>query len=193
MMHIYDQRPWLRRAIFLGGNFLAALLIVMGVVTPLRSLFADRDGQIVHQHEALARWQAIAAQEAIVRAAADQVAVNQNEFLVGKNEGAIQADAQARLKGMIEKAGARLRSIRGLQPQIDRQVRYVGSRVELFGTLQTVQRAIYAIESAKPYLFVTGAVLRLAPALGQVNPAQEPLIEAQLDVFGVMVAEASGR
>ena len=47
-----------------------------------------------------------------------------------------------------------------------------------------------AIEIARPYLFVSGGILRLSPQAGPAGMPQEPLIEAQLDIFGVTRIEA---
>jgi hypothetical protein len=94
---------------------------------------------------------------------------------------------------MVEAAGGKLRSIRTLQAQTDEQTKYIGSRIELFGPLQAIHRAIHAIESAKPYLFVRGAVIKPSPPMGQIGIPQEPVIEAQLDVFGARRVEAGER
>jgi hypothetical protein len=56
---------------------------------------------------------------------------------------------------MVESAGAKLRSVRALQPRTDGQMRYTGSHVEPFGPIAAVHQAVHAIESAKPYPFVT--------------------------------------
>ena len=57
--------------------------------------------------------------------------------------------------------------------------------------MPAIQRAIHAVEAAKPHLFVTGAVLK--PVLSTGKPAEEPIVEAQLDIFGATRIEASGR
>jgi hypothetical protein len=62
----------------------------------------------------------------------------------------------------------------------------VGSRVELQGSIPAVHRAIAAIEGIKPYLFVRAALLKPAPIAGRPDLPQEPLIDAELDVFGAL-------
>jgi hypothetical protein len=103
------------------------------------------------------------------------------------------ADLQTRLKSTIEQGGARLRSVRVLPGQTIDQVRYIGSRIEIYGSLPAIHRAIHAVEAAKPHLFIGGAVLKPAPPAGKPGVAEEPIIEAQLDVFGATRIEASGR
>lgn len=124
----------------------------------------------------------LAAQETATK----QAPPNTGEYLAGANEGVINADLQTRLKGMVEPVGARLRSVRTLPPQTSEQVRYVGSRIEIFGPLPAIHRAVVAIEASKPYLFVRGAVIKPAPPGGRQDVPQEPIIEPQLDVFGAV-------
>jgi len=175
--------------IFIAGNFAVGLLVTFACILPVRDLLANRDEEIAQQRMMLARFKAVAAREAAVQSAAKETAADQGEFLVGKNDGVISADLQTRLKGMVEAAGAKLRSVRNLPSQTDAQARYIGSRIELFGPLAAVHRSIHAIESAKPYLFVKVAAIKLAPPIGQVGVPQEPLIEAQLDIFGALRIE----
>jgi hypothetical protein len=47
-------------------------------------------------------------------------------------------------------------------------------------------RAIHAIEADRPYLFIKGAVIKPAAPAGKPDPTQEPILEAQLDVVGVV-------
>jgi general secretion pathway protein M len=192
MIGRWQERVWLRRLAFIGANIAVVVLITGLFVLPVRTFFDARDAQIIEQRETLARLQAIVAQESVVRAMANQP-VGQGEFLAGKNEGVINADLQTRLKGMVEAAGARLRSVRALQSQPDEHDRHIGSRIELSGNLQAIHRVIHAIESAKPYLFVGGAAIRPAPPTGPKDLPQEPTLEAQFDVFGIVRADGRER
>jgi hypothetical protein len=175
--------------LFLLGNLAAGLAIVFACVLPIRELLADGDREVRQLRTTLSRLQAVAAREGSVRSAAKATPVGEAEFLAGKADGAIGAELQTRLKGMVEAAGARLRSIRNLPPKPEGHTRYIGSHVEAFGSIAAIQRAIHAIESARPYLFVAGATLRHAPPAGPAGASQEPVIEAQLDVVGVMRIE----
>ena len=186
----WPPSPWLRRLLFLGGNLAIGLVVTFACILPVRELLADRDQEIIEQRMMLARFRAVAAQETVVEAAAKDAASDQGEFLLGKNEGVIGADLQTRLKGMVETAGAKLRSVRTLPAETHGQTKYMGSRIEVYGPLAAIHRTIYAIESAKPYLFVRSAAIRPAPPIGQVGIPLEPLLEAQLDIFGAVRIEA---
>lgn len=187
----WQQKTWLRRAAFIAGNLAAGAVLAFAGVLPVGDYLAERDQQITEQRATLARFRAIAGQEAAVQSAAGGIAADRGEFLAGKSEGVISADLQTRLKRMAEASGAKLRSVRGLPARDNEQTKHIGSRVELFGSLAAIHRAIHAIESTKPYLFITGAAIRLSPPIGQTGPAQEPIIEAQLDVFAAVRIEAA--
>jgi general secretion pathway protein M len=194
MIDTWLETRWLRGLLFAFGNLVAALALVTGFVLPIRDGFAERDEAIATQRATLMRLQAIAAQERIVQTAAKaNSAVEAGDFLPGKNEGVVNADLQTRLKGMIEQVGARQRSVRVLPGVTVDQVRYVGSRIEIHGSLPAIQRAVHAIEGVKPHLFVTGAVLKSVPATARPGIVEEPVLEAQLDVFGAIRSEASSR
>jgi general secretion pathway protein M len=187
----WRERPWLRRAAFVGGNVAAVLAVVGFLVMPVQAFFAECDAKIVNQRTLLARFAAVAAQQTRVEAAAREAdaQVETGEFLVGTNEGVIVADLQTRLKGMAEAAGARLRSVQSLPPKTRDEVRYVGARLDISGPLAAVQRTLHAVEAGTPYLFVDAAVVRVAPPTNAQVPnatPQEPLIDAQLDVFGAV-------
>jgi hypothetical protein len=179
--------------LFVGVNAVAALAMAIIVIEPIRHALNSRDAEIARQRELLARFEAIAAQEATVAAAAKQAPRGTGEFLTGSNEGVINADLQTRLKALIEPAGAKMRALRILPSQTVEQLRYVGSRVEIYGSLPAVHRAIAAIETAKPFLFVRGAVLKPAPSLSNAGSPQEPVIDAQLDVLGGLQVSGSAR
>lgn len=189
---LWRERPWLRRSAFIGGNVAAALAVVGFLVVPVQAFFAERDTQIATQRTLLARFAAVAGQQTRVEATAREAdaQVENGEFLVGTNEGVIVADLQTRLKTIAEGGGARLRSVQSLPPKTRDEVRYVGARLDISGPLAAIQRTLHAVEAGTPYLFVDAAVVRVAPptnAPGLANAtAQEPMIDAQLDVFGAV-------
>ena len=90
---------------------------------------------------------------------------------------------------MAEGAGAHIRSVQGLPAKSTGQIRYIGARIDLYGALGAIHRTIYAVESGKPYLFVTNASIRLSPSINAQTAQTEPVIDAQLEVFGAMRME----
>jgi general secretion pathway protein M len=188
----WRERPWLRRAAFGAGNLAAALAVAGFLVMPVQAFFAERDANIANQRTLLARFASIAAQQTRVEAVAREAdaQVEHGEFLAGSNEGVIVADLQTRLKSIAEAAGARLRSVQSLPPKTRDEVRYVGARLDVYGPLAAIQRTLHAVEAGAPFLFVDAAAVRVAPPINtQVLPSaapQEPVIDAQFDVFGAV-------
>jgi general secretion pathway protein M len=191
MTQRWQKSRWVRGLAFVVANAAVGLVVAIVLVMPIRDGLARRDIQIAEQRTMLTRFRTLAAQEPAVEAAGKQVLTETGEYLGGNNEGVINADLQTRLKGMVEPAGARLRSVRTLPPQTAEQVRYIGSRIEIYGPLPAIHRAVAAIEASKPYLFVRGVVIKPAPPAGRHDIPQEPVIEAQLDVFGAVRSAGS--
>jgi general secretion pathway protein M len=184
---------WVRRVLFVGVNGAAVFVVALLVIGPVREVLDGRDAQIAEQRSMLARFMAVASQEATVEAAAKQAPADNGEYLTGSNDGVVNADLQTRLKALVETAGAHLRTVSALPPQTVEQLRYIGSRMDLFGSLPSIHRTVAAIENARPFLFVRGAVIKPAPPTGPANASQEPVIDAQLDVFGALRNSVSGR
>jgi hypothetical protein len=142
----------------------------------------------------IARLNAIAAHAANVASIASDTGAQMRgaEFLTGTNENAISADLQTRLKAITEAAGARSRAVQALPIETDDRIRYSGSRIEIVGPLQSIHRAVYGIESAKPYLFITGATIKVMPPTSGQGSSEEPAIQAQLDIFGAIQIDGRG-
>jgi hypothetical protein len=188
MMSLVRNNRWLRRALFVLVNLTFCAVVVGSTVMPISALFADRESSIVEGRKTLARLTAIAAQEAHVKSidADTGLQMQRGEFLTGPNENVINADLQTRLKTIVETAGARSRAMQSLPPKSSGQIRYSGSRIEIYGPLQSIHRAVHTVEDARPYLFIAGAVLKMLPSSGRLDVPEEPVIQAQLDIFGAM-------
>ncbi|HEY7300024.1 MAG TPA: type II secretion system protein GspM [Xanthobacteraceae bacterium] len=191
-MHQVQWRgtPWLRPVVFVIANGALVLLILGIVVIPISDFFSARDRQIAEQMSFLARLNAIAAKEPSVQEVAKQTEAQfkRGEFLIGPNEGAINADLQTRVKMMAERTGARLRSVQALPSKTMDQIKFAGARLEIQGPLGAIHQTIYAIESGTPYLFITAAVLKQSPPVNR-NGNEEPIIEARLEVFAAVEVE----
>jgi hypothetical protein len=189
MMHNWHDDVRLRAAAFIFLNIAAGLASYALLVGPIYDLFVSRETYIVDQYALLARLTSIAAQEPKVQAIVRETSVQLKggEFLVGPDEGVINADLQTRLKGMAGSTGARLRSIQALPPKVKDRIKYVGSRLEIIGALKALQRVIYGVESGTPYLFITAADIRPSPPTQ--NSPEEPTIEARLDIYGAVQVE----
>jgi hypothetical protein len=189
-MKRWRERPIIARVFFLSANLAACLMIWVCIVMPTSAFFTERNARIAEQRALLVRLTSVAIQEGAVQSIGHQVGAQRGDFLVGSSDGVVNANLQTQLKRMAEGAGARVRSLQGLPAMTSEQVRYSGSRVEISGPIQSVHRAIYEIESAKPFLFVTVAQIRaLPPTISPSGQAEEPVLQAQLDVFGAVQIE----
>ncbi|MGJ4946775.1 type II secretion system protein GspM [Bradyrhizobium sp. HKCCYLS20291] len=176
-----------RRVLFVLANLAVLGLIVWSVVWPVATTFADRDARIQDQRRLLARLNAIAGQVAGLETLASETEseLKSGEFLAGANENVIAADLQTKLKAILANVGAQTRAVQTLPIRTIDQLRYSGVRIDLSGPLPAVTRVVHAIESAKPYLFVTNATLKSAPGLRQAA-VEEPQLQAQLDIYGAI-------
>jgi hypothetical protein len=193
MIKLFHDKDLRRRALFLLGNLAMCVVIVVGIAMPIHAFFVDRDNRIADQLKVLARLSAVAAQAANVQSIVSDTSAEMRggEFLTGPNENVISADLQTRLKAVTEGAGARSRAAQALPLKTVDQIKYSGSRIEIFGSLPAIHRAVHAIESAKPYLFITSAAIKVSPSVGNPGIPGEPVMQVQLDIFGAM--QVNGR
>jgi hypothetical protein len=178
------QSPLVRRTLFVGATLLPVFTLLIGVVLPIKDGIQAGEAEILRQAEMLARLKGIAAYKP-TQPSAPAVEIAANEYLPGPNDGVAVANLQARLRSLAQLNGAMLRSIQGLPARNEGATRFIGARLDVSGTIQAVHRLVFAIEDARPYLFIGSATLRM-PQHG-VNPNAAPaeaVIEAQLEVIG---------
>ena len=187
MKTIFADAQFRRRALFVLANLAACAVIVGFMIVPACTLFTEREYRIEEKRKVLARLTAIAAQADKVRSIAldTKSQMQSGEFLVGPSENVVSADLQAKLKSIAETGGARTRAVQALPPRTLDQIRYGGSRIEISGSLQSIVKTVHTLESSKPYLFISVAVLKILPPT-RPGGSEEPVVQAQLDIFGAM-------
>ena len=188
----WQSNVWLRRGLFVLLNATALSGLLCLFAWPIQALFADRDADILQQRAILARLDAIAAQRATVADLAAQAASNGSaEFLQGGNDGVAAANLQTLVKGMVEPTGARLRSVRTLPTKPEESMKFIGVQVDITGTIEAVYQSVRAVETAKPFLFIVGALLKPTQqaAIAPSGTSAAPTIDAQLDIIGAMQIE----
>ena len=177
---------------FVGFNMGSLALIYFLAIQPLVSLFSDQADRLSQAHTTLSKYRAIADREETVRAAAATAdeAASSAAFLQGASEGGASASLQARLKAIADQAGARVQSVRALEPAKDESVRYLRAHLELAGPVAAIYATLRAIEGREPYLFVEEALLRMPAGPPGILPTQEPSVEARLDIYGPVRSHA---
>jgi hypothetical protein len=191
---VHDPGLLLRRCLFIGINAGFVTLCYILTIQPLIGLISDQAERLSLARSTLSKYRLIAGREDMVRAAAaraDEV-VSSTSFVQAASEGAANANIQARLKGIAEQAGARVQSIRALEPVIEGDIRYLKAHLELAGPVAAIYATLRAVEGRQPYLFVGQVLLRMQANRADA-PSQEPTIEAQLDVYGPVHSHAVGR
>jgi Type II secretion system (T2SS), protein M subtype b len=190
----HNSSRLLRRCAFLGINVGSLALFYFAAVQPLISLFGAQAERLSQASLTLSKYRAVASREETVRAVAARAneVMSSATFLQGASEGAASASLQARLNTITDQAGARVQSVRALEPATEGSVRHLKAHLELTGPVAAVYATLQAIEGGEPYLFVGQALLRM-PAAPDIAVRKEPSIEAQFDVYGPVGSHAFGR
>jgi hypothetical protein len=182
------QTGFVRRALFISATLLPLALILFGIVLPIRDGVHEGEAELLRQSEILSRLKGIAAYEP-TEPPAFALENSVNEYLPGPNEGVAIANLQARLKIFAQTNGTMLRSIQGLPARTEGATRWIGARLDVSGTIQSVHRLVFAIEDERPFLFISNATVRMPQHAMNPNAApSEPIIEAQLEVLGAFRA-----
>jgi general secretion pathway protein M len=107
------------------------------------------------------------------------------QFHPGESELVAQAAPQTTMTGLAQSSGVRIRSARKLSEQDHAPLKLTGLGVNLTTDIEGLQRLLYAIETARPYLFVEAA--DISP-LGGADPAAggPPLLEVRLNIFAAL-------
>ena len=185
----------LRRCVFVGVNIGVLAVIFLLSIQPIALFFSDQADRLSQARATLSKYRTIADREELVRAAATRAgdATTSAAFVQGASDGAASANLQARLKAIADQAGARVQSVRALEPANEGHLRYLKAHLELAGSVAAIYATLRAIEGREPYLFVGQALLRMPVAAPGISPTQEPSIEAQLDVYGPVYSHAVGQ
>ncbi|MCX7899288.1 MAG: type II secretion system protein GspM [Methylocystis sp.] len=191
-----QSSPLGRRAVFVGVNLLLLALFYLVVIEPARRMIADGAEDIAQRRATLARYEAVAAQEAAVQDYARQVAESnaRGELIDGSSEGIVNANLQARLKTLAEQSKVTVRSIQMLPVKTFNNASLVGARLEATGSLEAVHALARALEGEPPLLIISTAIVRGQTMMwgAPIEAAQD--LDAQFDVYGgAAVSNQSGK
>ncbi len=195
-----DNHIWLRRLPFVAVNLFFAVGLLFGVAAPLFHFFVDGDESLTERRVTLARYRAVAAQENAVRDYARQVKESntRGDLLEGTTIGVATAALQARLLAMAQAAGVAVLSIQALPLRtlsaagLDATSRHpgdepqlIGARIDVSGTPEAMHSFTRAIDTGPPLLFTTAAAMSQSTiAWRKPSEDEQPLIQAQIDVYG---------
>lgn len=94
------------------------------------------------------------------------------------------AQVQASAQRVFARAGAQVRSVQTLDVVQEGAVRRVGVRLAVIGTSNQINRALEAINAARPVLmFAGGNIQTMGDSRRPVDDPQAPLLQATFDIF----------
>ncbi len=180
---------------------LAAVALLIGIlggaylfiVSPLIAAYRDTDRAISQASEMLQRYQRIARTRAALEARLEKLTRRQQSsgiYLRGDTDALAAAELQDSATTTIEANGGRVRSIQTLQPRNEDDFVRVSVRVQFTASIESLQRVLYALESGKPFLFITNLDVRSRlKRRGQTREAADPTLAVRFDVSGYLRPE----
>ncbi|CDW92758.1 MAG: type II secretion system protein GspM [Thiomonas sp.] len=106
-------------------------------------------------------------------------------YLRNPNPVLAAAEIQEDAKRLIDANGGKLLSMNILPPKDEDQLTRVGINVQLTGGLDGVEKLLYGLETAVPYLFINNLNIRSINAYIPPNAAVPPLqLQVQFDLTG---------
>ncbi|MDA4848842.1 type II secretion system protein GspM [Hoeflea poritis] len=190
MIWLLNSPRGLRRAVALGivfGAICAAGFVAAGAFASLR----HSNQSVIEKRELLGRLQSIANRlpEEIRNTALAEEAAS-DEFLSGESETVIRAGLQQQLKQTANAQHLNVISV-GNAPDLGRDnLTYVGLQANVTGTIASLQKTLFALETAKPVLFVTKLTVRSTDQMALRAPVAEPVLVAQIRLYGALKPES---
>ena len=180
--------PWLRRSA--AVTILLALLfaVVTGVILPIVDEYDANRSAADMMRATAARLQRAQRDLPALRAeleALKQQPVAQAGLLQGANESLIAAQLQSRIKALVESARGELKSTQILPGRDESNFRRIAIRSQMAISIVGLQRVLYELESASPFLFLDNIDIRARPVQRQrERGAPDGVLEVRFDVFG---------
>jgi hypothetical protein len=114
---------------------------------------------------------------------------HQDDYMVGKNQQLLIAGLQTRLRDVVIRNRGQMLSARALAPFDRGELKFIGLRLSVSGTLKGVQKMLYEIETSHPYLFIEKASLKplnQRRSAANESTAELSLMQMEFDVFGAI-------
>ena len=168
----------------------ALLVLAVGIIAvPLWLLNRHYDAALEDSVTRLERYSKIAGmRDGLIRKSAEVKALAaSHHYLKSASPALAAAELQEQAKVILEANGGKLNSIQILPHKDDGAYRQVSVALQLSAPLSAVKGMLYALESARPYLFVDNFSVRSTAGFGPrigVDPAAEPELTVQFDVTG---------
>jgi general secretion pathway protein M len=165
---------------------LVALLAVGAIALPLWWLNHRYDVALEDTVTRLQRYsRIIGMRDGLQKMAAEVKALEQNHhFLKSASPALAAAELQEQAKLILDQSGAKISSIQILTHKDDGQYRQVAVMLQLTAPLSAVKTMLYALESARPYLFINNFSIKNPFYAPNRNDSAEPDLTVQFELTG---------
>lgn len=172
---------------------LAALWVLLAA--PVTEKFEGYGRSISHSRELLVRHLQIAAQRARLETELEELRRAQSStgrFLEGGGIELVAAEAQNKVKNLIDANGATLQSTQILPAQEKDNFRKLTIRVTMSADTEALQRIFHALETANPYLFLDNIDIRARRRRARRGRSvSQGELQIRFDLYGYMRIEGS--
>lgn len=178
-------------ALLLAALCVAA--VIAAVAVPAYLLNKRYDGVIADAESKIERYQKLAANRVEQQKAIDVVKAREGARFFLRNTAPNLAGAELTdlVRPLIETNGARLTSIQPATLKEEAGFRLYTINVGFNATPANLQKTLYALETALPYLFFENLTLRATVPRGfRPQPNQEPEVAVQVEVQAYGIKEA---
>lgn len=172
---------------------LAAVWVLLAA--PVTEKFEGYGRSISHSRELLVRHLQIAAQRARLERELEELRRAQSltgRFLEGGGIELVAAEAQNKVKNLIDANGATLKSTQILPAQEKDNFRKLTIRVTMSADTEALQKIFHALETANPYLFLDNIDIRSRRRRArQGRSVRQGELQIRFDLYGYMRIEGS--
>lgn len=182
--------PVLSRALALILLAIIPWIVYALVVAPIVAAYARYGTSIERSQALLQRYERL--DGAVPRVEAQLAALRGARpaavgFLEAASETLAQADMQNRLKTSIEAAGGGLKSLQALPAKQEGDAQQVSVRVQMSGGTEALEKLLYAIETANPFLFVDNLDIQARRERRDKGDDEEAInLDTRFDVTGFL-------
>lgn len=166
---------------------LLVLVVIAAVALPLRLLNLRYDAAVDDAATRLTRYSRVVGMRDGLQAKAAQVKVLEasRHFLKSASPTLAAAELQELVKTIMDENGGKLNSFSPLAYKDDGAYRQITVALQLNAPLSAIKATLYALESARPYLFVDNLSIRAPFNVGtRVDASSEPELNVQFNVTG---------
>ncbi len=173
------------RLLAVGLVIFTLAAVIASVAVPAYILYVRYDEAINTATERIDRYQRVASQSAEHQKALDVLKSRESSRFFLKNSATNLGGAELTdsVRPMIENNGARLTSVGQITVKDDSGFRLYALPMGFSGTPAALQKTLFALETAIPYLFVDSVTFRATVPRGyKPPPNQEPEVTVQLEI-----------